>query len=709
MTPFPSRTTAILIGLEDYTISPSWQLNGPVPDMVEFARWLLDRGVDVNRITMLASPLGGNRNELDEVKPGTWRMATKESIYHALTSDLHAQSSEMLIIYLGGHGFVHGGDRRLLYPDATARSKINLNITSLLESLRTNSYASHPRQLIFVDTCLTYAQDLRWVDGVPDETFAAGQRFVECDQRAYFAASPGQRASNDGLRRTGLFSAALRDALNAPAGEHLLDGKPADLLADLQTRLLPAREAGRTEQVPSYLAFSHNGSEEILANVGADESRGERQPEVTVEGARNVAVGDGNVVGVQNVVGNNNRINWRDPQTRILIILGSVLTIAAVTLSTVFLLPGPPRPILELVELAVAEPGALDADGINLVTRQFDEKTQIDATDADITLRNNGSAPAVITELKVEILFARQMEDCAQAGGGPAIVSGRYSVKIPKDPPPTPFTLTRPMRFEVRPGTVDRMAVTIGPEEQNMSLARPYVFAARISLVHDKSDQPLDVGTVAMVTTPDKADFQIAHASSFPCIERSMVLFEELYEIQATRSTPLDRLRDKYAELLAPDPVLAKEQCQEWKGSPLASKLCARYSRRQLEVKLFTNDRPKIGETLAVIRLGADSDANYTMTGFRCRGRDGELIWATDGIVEGITGKPPVCRTDIDQKLEFDEASGSFVFTVDLSAQFDHRTLELSAELKRKSGENSFVTVARTPQDSKLHLTRGKI
>lgn len=557
MTPFPDRTTAILIGVEDYTIAPSWQLNGPVPDVVEFAKWLIDRGVDIDRITLLASPLDGNRNDLDEVKPGTWRRATKESVYHALTGELHTQSSELLIIYLGGHGFVHQSDRRLLYPDATARSKTNLNITSLLESLRTNSYSGHPRQLIFVDTCLSYAQDLRWVDGVPDETFAAGQRFVECDQRAYFAASPGQRAANDGLRRTGLFSAALRDVLNDPAGEHPLAAEPAKLLADLQARLLPARNAGRTEQVPTYLAYSHNGSEEILTN-GAELEK-DHSREVTIEASRNVAVGDGNVVGDQNVVGNNNRINWRDPQTRLLIVLGSLLTIVAVVVSTVLLLPDPPRPILEVGALAVAAPGALDADGINLVTNQFDEKTQIEATDADITLKNNGSAPALISELKVEMLFAREMEDCAQAGGGPGVVSGRYSVKIPKEPPPAPFTLTRPIRFEVRPGEIDRMAVTIGPEQQNMSSAKPYVFAARIFLVHDKSDQPLDVGTVAMVTTPGKADFQIGRAGDFPCIERSMALLDELYEIQATRSAPLDRLRNKYAEMLAPDPAPARE------------------------------------------------------------------------------------------------------------------------------------------------------
>lgn len=695
----PSRTTAILIGLEHYTIASSWQLNGPVPDVVEFAKWLIGKGVNLEDITVLASPLDSNIDDLDELKPGSWRRATKESVYHALTSELHTGSSDLLIIYLGGHGFIHGTERRLLYPDATARSKVNLNITSLLESLRTNTYAGHPRQLIFVDTCLTYAPDLRWVDGVPNETFAPGQRVVDCDQRTYFAASPGQRAANDGLRRTGLFSAALRDALNGPAGEDLLAAEPAELLADLRTRLLPAKKQGRTEQVPSYLAYSHNGNEEVLTNEVTAEPRDDRRAEVAVEVAHSRNV----------VVGSYNRINWRDPQTRRLIVLCSLLTIVVVVVSTILLLPGAPRPILEVAELAVAGADTLDADEINLVTNQFDQKTQIEATAADITLKNNGSAPALITELKVEILFAREMEDCARSGGGPALVSGRYSVKIPTVLPAMPFTLARPIRFEVRSGSVDRMAVTIGPEQQNISFAKPYVYAARISLVHDKSDKPLDVGTVAMVSTPGKADWQIARASDFACIERSKVLLDELFEIQAKHSVQLDNLWKKYDEILTPDPVLAEEKCREWKESSPISKMCARYSRRLLEVKLFITDRSRIDDALAVIRLETESIGNYTISGYRCREQGEELVWANSGITTGITGKPPSCSASTDRVLEFNEATGSFDFAVNLSAQFGHPALELSAELKQKAGEDSFVTLARTPRDSRLHITRGHL
>ncbi|MET9290184.1 hypothetical protein [Nocardia beijingensis] len=267
MTGFPASTRAVLVGVEQYRLGPDWELDGPVLDVVKFARWLIDNGVPPENITGAVSPLPANAPACAQSGlPIHWRTADSDQVRTALTTELHSSASDVLFVYLGGHGFFAERDRRIVYPDATEADIRNLNVTSLLESMRSIGYTGHRRQLIVVDTCLIETHDLDWRNGIPNETFPSSHIAPEINQAAFFAASPSQIAINDGASGTGLFSAALRDVLHSLDPRHLFPAPDSDVIRDeLRRRFEVLRQDGRTDQVPSHLVFGINGSEEVQA------------------------------------------------------------------------------------------------------------------------------------------------------------------------------------------------------------------------------------------------------------------------------------------------------------------------------------------------------------------------------------------------------------------------------------------------------------
>ncbi|MFI9508450.1 caspase family protein [Nocardia sp. NPDC052566] len=268
---FPARTLAVIIGIEDYRIGPGWPLNGPALDACRFASWLIERGVDAGSISLLVSALPSNAAAVDALPHGiTVGAADHQTIRRALTSYLYRSSSDLLILYIGGHGYIDKDVRRILYADATADDEANLNLTSLLKSMRTERYSGHLRQLVFVDSCLSFAHETHWdTSAIPDETFASGRELHDYDQRAFFAASPGQRAANDDRLRTGLFSRVLRELLDPMVAEGISRLDHGALLTALRERFEYLRGTGHTEQSPSYLAHSANGTEEVVVDRAA--------------------------------------------------------------------------------------------------------------------------------------------------------------------------------------------------------------------------------------------------------------------------------------------------------------------------------------------------------------------------------------------------------------------------------------------------------
>ncbi|QLY28179.1 hypothetical protein H0264_22595 [Nocardia huaxiensis] len=381
---------------------------------------------------------------------------------------------------------------------------------------------------------------------------------------------------------------------------------------------------------------------------------------------------------------------WRDPQTRALLIAGILITVFGLFTSTMLLWPEGPHVGLEIGAVEITEPSKLDADVYNIGTGQLEHKQNaIDTTVVDITLKNNGNAPALITGATIEVLFAQEFEDCANGGAGPGVVSASYSVKLPKVLPAVPFSVTRAMRFEVKPGTIDRMALGIGPEEQNISSAKPFVFAARISFLHDNSSHALDVGTIAMLTTSGKGDFQVANVRNMACVQRMSKQLDALYEIQAIRSDELERLRTKYQELMTPDPAPAQTTCREWSESTV-TKLCGRYRREELVLTVTAGEQLIVDDSLVVVHIGTGTSKSYFVYGWRCTNQYDEQVWeSSDGFAFDIRNERSSCSESATSALQVDEATRTLTFTVPLNVDFSFATLTLSAEVQRKQAGGS--------------------
>jgi hypothetical protein len=278
----PADTMAVVVGIEEYQTGKKWRLDGPALDACRFAQWLTNRGVPADRITLLVSPLRENADEVEEQSKG-YRCGTADhaTVRDVFTRYLPSQRSDLLVFYWGGHGVIEQEERRLIYADATTLDKRNLNLSSLLRSMRSSTFAGHPQQLGLVDACSNLVTELGWEGTMPNEEFSVGRTEPRRDQRVLLAASPGERAINvDGLK-TGLFSQIVREALSTlPADFWPPD---ADGLRELANeRFEQLRSERRTRQVPSHLWFRSRSGDDVL--VFANGSSAKRASAAAVGG-----------------------------------------------------------------------------------------------------------------------------------------------------------------------------------------------------------------------------------------------------------------------------------------------------------------------------------------------------------------------------------------------------------------------------------------
>ncbi|WP_143674546.1 MULTISPECIES: VMAP-C domain-containing protein [Streptomyces] len=276
MTLLPSGTRAVVVGVERYDIGSRWGLDGPAADACRFAGWLTSCGVPAENITLLVSPLASNADLVREhIQRHGYRSGTADqvTVREVFARTLPATTSDLLIIHWGGHGVIEHDEQRLIYADATTQDKCNLNLTQLLRSLRTSTYARHPRQLVLVDACSNLVEDLGWAGVMPRQDFAEGRTDPRRDQYALLAASPGERAVNDDAAKTGLFSRTVLEVLGS-----LSDGTwPPDaghLQSEVSGQFELLREQGRTAQVPSRLWYrSRSTQDELIFAAGSPAAR----------------------------------------------------------------------------------------------------------------------------------------------------------------------------------------------------------------------------------------------------------------------------------------------------------------------------------------------------------------------------------------------------------------------------------------------------
>ncbi len=153
----PKRTYALVVGVEKYEAGSIWDLDGPANDARKFVVWLRSRHVPEENILLFLSPLDKNK----AVAGAEVQVATREKVYGAITGILpRKHEGALLYVFWGGHGIITPDNRRLLfYADATQANHLNLDVNSLLASLRSDYFPCFAQQICIIDACANYVGD----------------------------------------------------------------------------------------------------------------------------------------------------------------------------------------------------------------------------------------------------------------------------------------------------------------------------------------------------------------------------------------------------------------------------------------------------------------------------------------------------------------------------------------------------------------------
>ena len=174
----PERTYAVVVGIERYEAGDGWDLDGAAGSALRIIGWLRNRGVPVENITVLLSPLESNRptveQALAELKfPANLPSATFDEISRVITEQLPKQDGDLLVLFWSGHGVLDKRKERPLFcANAGVHTKRNINVTDLLAALSRQNFKGLREQMIFVDACANFVQEMR----VAPARFRLGQR-----------------------------------------------------------------------------------------------------------------------------------------------------------------------------------------------------------------------------------------------------------------------------------------------------------------------------------------------------------------------------------------------------------------------------------------------------------------------------------------------------------------------------------------------------
>ncbi|MEH2079963.1 MAG: NB-ARC domain-containing protein, partial [Nostoc sp.] len=262
----PEKTYALVVGIEKYTAGSDWNLNGPANDAIQFANWLLDKGVKSENIYLFVSPLNENRDLLNRRNIKA-QAANGKNIYNIVISKLLGENAvgELLYVFWGGHGYKVNSKntRRILwYSDTDNENCKSLDIKSLTEALKTSfQNKGFATQIYFIDTCaisVGHEHDLilKWESSTDD--FTPNGRESRNEQFVLFASPEDEAAINDNKAGSGSFSSVVMNEL-----KQLREGcfLPADL-AELTKKVTE-----QSTQKPVYFwVHKLDGSEEEWVN-----------------------------------------------------------------------------------------------------------------------------------------------------------------------------------------------------------------------------------------------------------------------------------------------------------------------------------------------------------------------------------------------------------------------------------------------------------
>jgi vWA-MoxR associated protein C-terminal domain/Caspase domain len=259
----PKQVLVYVVAIERYAAGPSWNLHGPVRDALDFAAWLIERGLDPTNIHAFLSPIEPLtkqdflRGVLSLERIARHGAITAE-LYSALNRTLRERKPANFCLYWGGHGCIGPGRKRyLLGADATNEDPQAIDLTQFQEFLESDAVrrdaGGHTRHsVLIIDACASFLHSQGVQNTVASSSFVVGKPLTGT-QFAMFATDTGERAKNLNAQNTGLFSRELREQMNTLGKlEDLFELGPIGL--QLQERFAGLRERGEASQTPTYYA-----------------------------------------------------------------------------------------------------------------------------------------------------------------------------------------------------------------------------------------------------------------------------------------------------------------------------------------------------------------------------------------------------------------------------------------------------------------------
>ncbi|HZO94107.1 MAG TPA: tetratricopeptide repeat protein [Candidatus Baltobacteraceae bacterium] len=268
----PEQTTAILVGIERYDAGSTWNLNGPLNDVLAMLGFLRSCGVPQNRISAYVSPLAENEPALATIRAScnAVEVPTEAALNDLIERQLPEEDCELLFVYWSGHGFMTTKQERLLFTaDAQTDLKRNVDVASMLQRLGSDVCPRVRRVDLVVDACANYM--VTGTEGVSRRQFAAGAGMPEQQQFAFFAASPGEYARNVAAGKTGLFSRELMRLLLAETAPPKWPPNWSSVSRVLATRFEDLRREDPTIATPSTMVLN-TPTETIRKDFRTDDS-----------------------------------------------------------------------------------------------------------------------------------------------------------------------------------------------------------------------------------------------------------------------------------------------------------------------------------------------------------------------------------------------------------------------------------------------------
>lgn len=142
--------------------------------------------------------------------------------------------------------------------------------------------------------------------------------------------------------------------------------------------------------------------------------------------------------------------------------------------------------------------GDVDVNQVVLANSQFDTRlvggsfVQTDGStpQIDITVRNSGKEPALLTQARITIEDSTRLAVC-EYNSGDVVASGKdYAVELPVLPTSKERVVHRPLHQEVEAGAVDRFRVLFRVSDPGQE---SFLYAVRVELITDRGG-PVEVG-----------------------------------------------------------------------------------------------------------------------------------------------------------------------------------------------------------------------